>query len=213
MGRDWTMRGNTVRFNYFHDIGGSAGVKGEFHDAMAIYLDDTAAGTLVFGNVCVRAGRGVLMGGGRDNIIANNVFVDCHPAISLDARGLTWAAKYLVPGGGWNMQENLAAVPYGKPPYSARYPHLANLLSDDPAAPKYDVVQNNIAFHCPNWLEIQDKEKVTPGVTIQGNLSDTNPLFVDAARGNYQLKPNSPAFALGFRRLPFEKIGLKRKAF
>ena len=209
MGRDWTMRGNVVRYNYFHDIGGSTGVKGEFHDAMAIYLDDTAAGTTVFGNVCVRAGHAVMVGGGRDDIVANNIFVDCHPAVSLDGRGLSWAAKSLLPGGDWGMQERLAAVAYNQPPYSTRYPHLANVLSDNPAAPKYDVIQHNITVRCPNWLEIQDKADTLPGITIQDNLTDKDPLFVDAAHGNYQLKANSPAYALGFQRIPFEKIGWK----
>ena len=209
MGRDWTMRGNVVRYNYFHDIGGSAGVKGEFHDAMAIYLDDTAAGTTVFGNVCVRAGHAVMVGGGRDDIVSNNIFVDCRPAVSLDGRGIGWAAKYLLPKGGWDMQEKLAAVPYDKPPYSARYPHLAAVLADNPAAPKYDAIQHNIAFRCPNWLEIQDKADTLPGITIRSNLVETDPLFVDAPHGNYQLKTNSPAYALGFQRIPFEKIGWK----
>ena len=209
MGRDWTMRGNIVRFNYFHDLAATQGVAGEFHDVMAIYLDDTAAGTTVFGNVCVRAGHGVMVGGGRDNIIANNIFVDCRPAVSLDARGLSWAAKYLVPGGGWNMQGNLAAVPYDKPPYSTRYPHLASLLSDNPDAPKYVVIQHNIAFRCPEWLQIQDKADSLPGISIRANLVGTDPLFVDAAHGNYQLTPNSPAYQKGFRRLPFGKMGLE----
>ncbi len=211
MGRDWTMRGNIIRYNYFHDIGGSTGVKGEFHDAMAIYLDDTAAGTTVFGNVCVRAGHAVMVGGGRDDIVANNIFVDCKPALSLDARGLTWAAKYLVPGGGWNMQENLAAVPYDKPPYSTRYPHMANILSDNPTAPKYDLVEHNIAYQCPDWLQVQDGTPTLAGTTIQANLTDKDPLFVDAAHGNYQLKAGSPAFAIGFQRIPFDKIGLEGK--
>ena len=126
MGRDWTMRGNVVRYNYFHDIGGSAGVKGEFHDAMAIYLDDTAAGTTVFGNVCVRAGHAVMVGGGRDDNVSNNIFVDCRPAVSLDGRGIGWAAKYLVPGGGWDMQEKLAAVPYNE----AAVQHALSALGD-----------------------------------------------------------------------------------
>ena len=155
MGRDWTMRGNVVRFNYFHDLGGGAGLVGVTRTSMAIYLDDTAAGTTVFGNVCVRAGHAVQVGGGRDDIVENNVFVDCKPAVSLDARGLGWAAKYLLPGGGWEMQEKLAAVPYDRPPYSTRYPHLANVLQDDPAAPKYDVIAHNIAFHCPHWLDLE----------------------------------------------------------
>jgi hypothetical protein len=34
-----------------------------------------------------------------------------------------------------------------------------------------------------------------------------DPLFVDAARDDYRLKKNSPAFALGFQPIPVEKIG------
>ena len=210
MGRNWTMRGNVIRGNYFHDLATQTGVPGEFHDVMAIYLDDTAAGTTVSGNLCVRAGHAVMVGGGRDNTVTNNVFVDCRPAVSLDARGLSWAAKYLVPGGGWNMQENLAAVPYSKPPYSTRYPHLASILADNPTAPKYVVIQHNIAFRCPDWLQIQDKADTLPGISIRANLVNTDPLFVDAAHGNYQLKPGSPALALGFQRLPLEKMGLEK---
>ena len=212
MGRDWTMRGNIVRFNYFHDLFNEMGVKGEFHDVMGVYLDDTAAGTVVFGNVFVRAGHAVEVGGGRDIVVANNIFVDCLPAVSLDARGLGWAAKSLAPGGDWGMEKRLAAVPYDAPPYSTRYPHLANVLKDNPTAPKYDVIQNNIAVRCPDWLQIQDKVDALPGITIRDNLTGKDPLFVDAAHGDYRLKANSPAFALGFQRVPFEKMGLEKKA-
>ena len=212
MGRDWTMRGNIVRFNYFHDLVNETGVKGEYHDVMAVYLDDTAAGTVVFGNVFVRAGHAVEVGGGRDIVVANNIFVDCLPAVSLDARGLGWAAKSLAPGGDWGMEKRLAAVPYDAPPYSTRYPHLANVLKDNPTAPKYDVIQNNIAVRCPDWLQIQDKVDALPGITIRDNLTGKDPLFVDAAHGDYRLKANSPAFALGFQRVPFEKMGLEKKA-
>jgi len=212
MGRDWTMRGNIVRFNYFHDLFNETGVKGEFHDVMGVYLDDTAAGTVVFGNVFVRAGHAVEVGGGRDIVVANNIFVDCLPAVSLDARGLGWATKSLAPGGDWGMEKRLAAVPYDAPPYSTRYPHLANVLKDNPTAPKYDVIQNNIAVRCPDWLQIQDKVDALPGITIRDNLTGKDPLFVDAAHGDYRLKANSPAFALGFQRVPFEKMGLEKKA-
>jgi len=40
-------------------------------------------------------------------------------------------------------------------------------------------------------------------------LLDQDPLFVNAAAGDYHLKPESPALALGFQQLPLEQIGLQ----
>ena len=42
-----------------------------------------------------------------------------------------------------------------------------------------------------------------------GNMIiDTDPGFVDAENGNLALKEDSPAWKLGFKPIPFEKIGL-----
>jgi hypothetical protein len=35
------------------------------------------------------------------------------------------------------------------------------------------------------------------------------PMFVDAGRGDYRLKPGSPALKLGFVLLPLERIGIR----
>jgi len=35
-----------------------------------------------------------------------------------------------------------------------------------------------------------------------------DPQFVDPKNDNYQLKPDSPAFKLGFKRIPIERIGI-----
>ena len=37
----------------------------------------------------------------------------------------------------------------------------------------------------------------------------TDPLFVDASGGDYRLRPDSPAYGLGFRPIPLERIGLQ----
>ena len=75
--------------NYFHDLQGPG-----LHGVMGMYMDDWASGFTVTGNIFYRAGRATLIGGGRDNIVENNLYVECTPSIHLDARGLSWASYY-----------------------------------------------------------------------------------------------------------------------
>ena len=144
-------------------------------------------------------------GGGRDNTIENNVFVDCRPAIHVDARGIGWANQYIVPGGGWQMQQKLKDVNHDRPPYAQKYPHLAEILEDEPYVPKYTLVARNIVVG-DAWDSIQ--KPAQPYVTMENNLIGKDPHFVDAAGGDFRLREDSPAFELGFQRIPCEKIGL-----
>ncbi|MEC8930933.1 MAG: hypothetical protein VX290_09280 [Candidatus Latescibacterota bacterium] len=65
------------------------------------------------------------IGGGRDCLVENNVFVDNHPAIGIDARGLdknpVWANN--VKG----LAKSLADMDHHNPPYSERYPELMGI--------------------------------------------------------------------------------------
>lgn len=150
-GRDWTERGTTIRYNYFHDLGLSVSGEG-FHGVMGVYLDDCLPGTLIKGNVFERIDRGIMLGGGQYNIVENNVFIDCDLAIHVDARANGWARKYAVKGGGWNMREKLAAVDYQQPPWSERYPELVNIL-DHPYPPIGTEIKNNIS-QGKRWLDM-----------------------------------------------------------
>ena len=201
MGRDWTWRGNLIRYNYFHHIGKFSGNIG----VQSIYLDDWSSGTTVFGNVCYRGGRGILVGGGRNNTVENNVFIDCKPAVHVDSRGLGWA-KYYFDNTDNTLVDRLNKMPYKDPPWSTRYPELLTLYQDQPALAKYNTVVRNISTG-GRWLDLLDglTDKV---VTVKDNLVNEDPHFVDAAKGNFQLKDDSPAFKLGFTRIPVEKIGL-----
>lgn len=147
MGRDWTERGNVIRYNIFHDIYGfgmSSAKNGVFqyespYQAWGVYLDDCSSGTTVFGNLFYRVPLcGVMIGGGRDNLVENNVFVESIPAFHIDAR---WDAYC------WDlMQERLEAMNYREPPYSERYPQLLE-IEKDPRRPMNNVFVRNVVFY------------------------------------------------------------------
>jgi hypothetical protein len=195
-GRDWSMRGTEIRSNFLHHITGFEG-----RGCVGVYLDDMLCGTHIEGNVFYRVTRAAFIGGGRDNIVENNIFADCDPAVHIDARALGWASDTV----NTTMMQNLLAMPYQKPPWSVRYPKLVNILEDEPAAPKGNIVAHNIC-RGGRWDEIE--EIARPLTTFEANLLDQDPLFVDPAHMNFQLRDGSPAYKLGFRRIPIEKIGL-----
>ena len=194
-GRDWTMRGTIIRNNFFHHINGFEG-----RGCVGVYLDDQFSGTEVSGNIFYKVTRAAMIGGGRDCTIENNIFVDCVPAIHVDARGLGWAAD-----GFEGLKNGLKAMPYTEPPWSTRYQNLANILDNEPMAPRGNVIARNICVG-GRWGDFEKKAK--PLVKFEDNLLDQDPLFVDDAHQNFHLRNDSPAYKLGFKRIPIEKIGL-----
>jgi len=217
-GRDWTIRGHVIRHNYLHHICGRQG-----RVAKGIYLDDSFAAAVVQGNIFHKVTYAIVLGGGRDSIIENNVFVDCPSAMHLDARGLGWQKPHLAGRlKEANAKGTLRGIRFQEPPYSTRYPKLLELLDDDPAWPKGNVVRHNIfwlgsgenlrriahgAEPGDAWWEHIDP-KVKHLVAMEDNLINKDPKFVDADGGDFRLRSSSPALALGFQRIPVERIGL-----
>jgi len=138
-GRDWTMRGTVIRNNVIRDVQGFRGA-----GCNGVMLDDLFSGTTITGNVFERVARGVLVGGGRDNAIERNVFIDCDTGIRVDARGLGWAAPSIAAA----MRPALEAMPYRAPPWSTRYPELARILDEEPGAPRHNRIAGNVAVRC-----------------------------------------------------------------
>ena len=194
-GRNWTMRGTLIRFNYLHDITGFEG-----RGCVGVYLDDQYSGTEVRGNVFSKVTRAAMIGGGRDCTIENNIFVDCAPATHVDARGLGWAAS-----GFEGLKHGLNEVPYAVPPWSTRYPKLVPILNETPMAPQGNLIAHNICVG-GRWGDFEERAK--PLVKFHDNLLDQDPHFVDQANGNFQLQNDSPAWKLGFERIAIEKIGV-----
>lgn len=201
-GRDWTVRGNVIRYNFIHDVHGP-GLGG----AQGVYLDDCASGTTVFGNLIYKTSRAMLIGGGRDNVIENNLMLDCGESIRFDNRGLNWMQYHVAPDG--IMPKRLAESPYRQPPWSERYPQLLTLLDDDPGSPKGNTIRRNVVSRCqPMGLaeEVTQHGTVSDNVTIDGDLG-----FRDAGAMDFRLRDDSPVLKKlpAFEKIPFEQIGLR----
>jgi len=207
-GRNPSCRGNIVRYNLWHHIGSPMG-----HGNAAVYFDDGDGGDTVFGNVffrCGEPGRGpfgtVFSHGGHGITAENNVFVECKRAFgSAPWDFARW--KDAINGGqdcGWQTLL-LKDVDITRPPYTTRYPELVGFMNPQPDQPRISHARRNLLVRCAdvsngNW-------QCDPADTW---VTDTDPGFVDAATGNFALRPDSEAFTRlpGFEPIPFEKIGL-----
>ncbi|MCR4412165.1 MAG: right-handed parallel beta-helix repeat-containing protein [Thermoguttaceae bacterium] len=201
LGRDWTQRGSVIRHNHFHDLAATLHGQSGFNAVMAVYLDDMACGTTVFGNVVRRVDIGILIGGGRDHRIENNLFVDCPLAISMDHRGYYGSADLLL--------ARLKAVGFDRPPYSTRYPALARILDGNPELPAGNVIARNISFRS-TFLSLSGgrmPEEIRKLVAVTDNLTEGGPGLVAPETGDFRLREDSPAWKLGFQPIPFDKIG------
>jgi hypothetical protein len=209
-GRDWTQRGNVIRYNYFHDVRGIQGQEG-FTDVMSVYLDDFASGATVRGNVFVNGGRTVMIGGGRENIVENNLFINGRPAVHVDARGKRGWAATMFDGENSVLRSRLRAVHPDQIPYRQHYPSLHRLLETDLTVPEGNIIRQNISVG-GIWRELQDG--VTDSIVcFSGNIIDKDPGFVSMKSGDYRLRDDAAVFKMGFERIPTEKIGLVRDRF
>jgi hypothetical protein len=202
-GRDWTVRGNVIRHNYIHDVSGPG-----LYGAQGVYLDDAASGTLVFGNFICNTARAMLLGGGRDNVVENNLMVHCGDSIHFDNRGLNWMKDTVTPPDGI-MPKRLLEMPFREPPWSQRYPQLLTLLDDQPGAPKHNTLRYNVICRCK---PMQLAKEVTADGTVADNLTlDDDAGFVDVAHGDFRLHRDSPVYRKlpQFRPIPFDAIGLQ----
>ena len=81
LGRDRQASGNIIRYNFIRNVVGMGTTKqGQIvspHYTWGIYLDDYSSGTVVYGNIVINTVLGgVMIHGGRNNLIQNNIFVN-----------------------------------------------------------------------------------------------------------------------------------------
>lgn len=217
-GRDWGSRGNVIAHNFIHSI--STQIDG--YGVHAIYLDDCDSGETITGNVVYRIeNRGLFIGGGRDNIITNNLFVDCANGIYADNRGVDWIVD--TPGSAWNLLEKLIneGIDRHAEPWVSRYPELdaipddyANIFGTHWTWPEGNQMERNAGWGNASWMEESNWGEATDLVfdafaAIANNDENQTPLFGEEVIADRSTRPASLNTSIaGFVAIPFADIGL-----
>ncbi len=215
-GRDYTFRGNRIRHNFIHHIGGVG------MGSMGAYMDDCVSGTEIAGNIFYQVQRAAFLGGGRDHPVTNNIFVECDHAVELDGRGLDRSPVWrsMVDD---TMRRRLADVPAAL--YRERYPEMRSLdayygppggtpitgAAFQGVPPEGNLVARNVCVG--KWLKVGWNARPDM-LRVENNLTDQDPRFVGtpgprARPADFALRPDSPAWRVGFQAIPVERIGLQ----
>lgn len=199
-GRDWTFRGNIIRYNYIHNIENTLDKYGK----MGIYLDDCMSSADIIGNVFYKVDRALMIGGGRDNKISNNIIINCTNSISFDERGLTWKLD--------SLYNNLKKVPFQSEIWKKRYPKLYDILQDSlPGKPVGNIVTKNALY-------MTSSPSIAPSVIKNGTVSENVLLeqdisFINKDTLDFEVLNNFPIHISGFCQIPFNKIGMYKDTY
>lgn len=175
-GRNWTFHGNLIRYNSIHDIYGygmksinastSAAEYATPHEARGVYLDDAASGINVVGNLFYRIpDRMIQIGGGRNNLVDNNIFITNSYAIWMDARWQDFPWEKF-------MTKRLNAVPYKSAVWRTRFPRLAEPMKN-PRWPEGNKITHNIFIgeHSTPGMFVTFRYKIPPeNLEIDNNI-------------------------------------------
>jgi hypothetical protein len=187
-----TVSNNVVHHVYAYSYGG-----------WGLYTDEGSTGITMANNLVYRTKTGSFhQHYGRENVIRNNLFID-----SLNQQLQRSRAE---PHLSFTFESNVVAYRTGK--------LLDGLWKDDKVA-----MRNNVYWKAPNSDVAAGWTKGDPNVpmTFAGMSFDAwqqsgndagsvvaDPMFVDAERGDYRLKEDSPALKLGFKPFDYSKAGV-----
>lgn len=239
---DWTKRGTVVQFNYLHDSGGYGRYSGSESwqsplETYGIYMDDWASGTKVYGNIVTNtAFSGIIIHGGRDNIVENNVIIE--------GGRLGQMVYSAIPPNGAGTQQWLPVMfaKIREMGYT-KYPLLSTITDVQTGAKMSgnSFVRNIISYvgqgailYCiyndidlattvSNYNTIYHAglpllipyTKVADDVQwtkwksngLDQNSIVADPLLSISAAEGFQLSVDSPALKMGFKPIPFDRIG------
>ncbi len=209
--RNRQLKGNRIRFNRVMDtVGYGYAYKQATHYespyfTWGIYLDDYTCGTEVFGNIVSRAGRGgVMIHGGGDNLIANNIILNAGSyQVEFAPMEETRPPRDGVYAGNRVERNILVCTAPGAVPY--RFTRVPR----DPPAFRNNLLwsgANDLVFITSGMTGVKGFGSWAVGADDEGSIV-ADPQLIAAATGDLLPAPGSPSWQLGFQPIPAEQIG------
>jgi len=234
--RDWTKRGNIIRYNYVHDSGGygrnnTTELWRTPFNTFGIYLDDFSSGTEVYGNIVVDTCRGgIFVHGGRDNIIKNNLLIGSNAQLVLSSIADTYPELPLmfhkIKEMGFSKYSALSTI---KDPKQGSLMYGNQFVNNIVYRTKASSALYNIYGYLDLNTHVSDNNIICPTESplqipymkvasdlqwskwkesgMDQNSLIADPMFVDKKFNNFQLNSKSPALKKGFQQIPFDMIG------
>ena len=214
--QDAERDGHLIRYNYIADTFSFRAAYGKVGKEMGwtngIYLDNYTSNSFIYGNIIVRCQNGIQLHAGKNNMIENNIFVNClNNLTSMQGYGFPyWRDMQGFMTGNHVVRNNFyqtapAAVVYG--------------LNRGWTERTFAQCDDNLFFQPDGGkYALQDTRKVQEAERI-GTLEQwrrlgydrrsvvVDPLFVRPDNDDYRLRPDSPALKLGFVPIDVTKIG------
>ena len=224
--RDLTMFGTKIRYNLIHDILGYHAENGVWMSpsfAFGIYLDDFTSGVEVVGNVtCRTPGGGLYLHAGKENLVENNLFLDTTKEIAKFRRWREEKEYATLRTRGIGLRDNTIR----RNVFAADGGELTVLYRFDTSLDREgrldldsNVWENNLVWlrGKPAIVRVSNKEDERflsfaewLELGYETGSVEADPRFDADGPNPFALRPDSPAFALGFEPLPFEKMGPTR---
>lgn len=207
--------GHVIRYNLIADTLGCRTMGGKvvapIDETLGIYLDDCTSNCFVYGNIIIRVGNAVQVHLGKNNIIENNIAVDCmRLALYADTvsrrSGCAHMADFMT---GNRTCRNIFCTsrPDAELFWLSKWSDREIETSDDNlffnTAGRYEV--GGMAF--PEPLPLEKWRQM--GYDRHSVVAD--PLFVDPDNDDLRLKPDSPALKLGFHPIDVNRIGIRKQ--
>ena len=194
--------GTIVAGNLIHDI------RRKYYGGWALYTDEGSSGIIMENNVCYDTSSNAYhQHYGCGNIIRNNIFAFSDDPLLRVSRAEDHLSIVF---------ENNILYSAGAPVYDMTDAHFLQETFASNRNMIWDISRENPVFldrtgrtpqeGMQQQLSLEDVQAY--GLDTESILAD--PLFVDAADRNFTLKPESPAFQLGFNAIDLSDVGPRK---